>query len=531
MIAMHEKQEIIIRYFRNGDGYRKIARDLGINRKTVKKYIKDYKSKAEMLNQPVDAEQRMNEIIDDIVATPTYCTQNRPKRKLSNAIISEVQTYLSSNKEKRQSGRGKQQLRKKDIYELLTEKGYDIGYTTICNLIRELDNRVPEAYIRQQYAPGNICEFDWGEVKIKLSKGYERYQLALFTSAFGNYRYGRLFKHQDTSSFQQSHAYFFEKVNGVYKIMVYDNTRVVIKKFVGFHEKEATDGLLKLSLYYNFSFRFCNLHSGHEKGHVERSVEYVRRKAFGRKDRFNSLKEANEYLEQVCDSLNAKRQKEHDNKTALALLKEEQSCLYPVKAFFECGEEFTFKADKYSTISYKTCRYSVPEDNVGKMVKVRVYPEKLICSDEDGRIYRHDRLHGSHEWSIKIEHYTNTLKRKPGALAGSVALAQLDSRLKTIYEMYFSNRAKEFIEIIEYLKQPSITIEKIESSIKKLQPCRVEDVTIDKIKILCERVHENPKQITNHEDEIYQQCKSQLILLCELLPRDENYTGESAEVL
>ena len=33
-------------------------------------------------------------------------------------------------------------------------------------------------------------------------------------------------------------------------------------------------------MYYQFGFRFCNVRKGNEKGHVERSVEYIRRKAF-----------------------------------------------------------------------------------------------------------------------------------------------------------------------------------------------------------------------------------------------------------
>ena len=529
MIKLNIKQSIILKYFRDGDSLRKISRDLTMDRRTVKKYVTDYGSKAKKLNDG-QAENDI-ELIDDIVKQPTYNSQNRSKRKLTFELVSEVKNYLESNRQKRQSGQRKQQLKKIDIYELLKEKGYNIGYTSVCNLIRDLEQEVGEAFIRQQYEAGDVCEFDWGEVKIDTSKGISKYQLAVFTSAFSNYRYARLFKHQDTSSFQQSHAYFFQKVNGVYKTLVYDNMKVVVKKFVGHNEKEATDGLLKLCIYYNFSFRFCNVRRGNEKGHVERSVEYVRRKAFAKRDMFTSLAEANEYLEQVCDSLNKKSQKENGGKTGLDILKEEQAYLYPVKPFFECGEEFTFKADKYSTISYKSCRYSVPEPNVGKMVTVRVYPEKILCVDDNGNICQHTRLHGVHEWSIKIEHYTNTLKKKPGALAGSVALAQIDSRLYKIYERYFKTREKDFIDIICYLKQPHVTIDKIESAIKKLQPCNTEDVTVDKIKILCQRKDENIKQVISHEDEIDKICHSQLILLSQLFLIDDDFHNKKVEII
>ena len=59
--------------------------------------------------------------------------------------------------------------------------------------------------------------------------------------------------------FQESHALFFEHIGQVYQTIVYDNMKVAVKKFVGPTEKEATDALLKMSIYYGFDFRFCNL--------------------------------------------------------------------------------------------------------------------------------------------------------------------------------------------------------------------------------------------------------------------------------
>lgn len=52
--------------------------------------------------------------------------------------------------------------------------------------------------------------------------------------------------------------------------------RVAEKLFVE-TEKEHTDGLLKLSLYYGYQFHFCNIQKGNEKGHVVRSVEVTKK--------------------------------------------------------------------------------------------------------------------------------------------------------------------------------------------------------------------------------------------------------------
>ncbi|HEY5500016.1 MAG TPA: hypothetical protein VIK20_06505 [Bacteroidales bacterium] len=49
--------------------------------------------------------------------------------------------------------------------EILHDRGIEIGYTTVCNYIRSKQGKSPvnkEAFIRQQYTPGSVCEFDWG---------------------------------------------------------------------------------------------------------------------------------------------------------------------------------------------------------------------------------------------------------------------------------------------------------------------------------------------------------------------------------
>lgn len=90
-------------------------------------------------------------------------------------------------------------------------------------------------------------------------------------------------------------------------MMVYDNMRVAIKEFVGNGEKKPTESLLRMANFYCFSFRFCNVRTGWEKGHVERSVEYVRRKAFCILDRFDDIHTAQEYLKQAYKAINKEK--------------------------------------------------------------------------------------------------------------------------------------------------------------------------------------------------------------------------------
>ena len=151
--------------------------------------------------------------------------------------------------------------------------------------------------------------------------------MAAFTSAKGNYRSANLYHNQKMENFLDAHVKFFNEIGGVYHTVVYDNMKVAVKRFVSKTEKEPTEDLLKLSLYYGFKYRFCNVCSGNEKGHVERSIEYIRRKVFSKRDTFESIEEANRYLAEELKKLNARVTEYNKGKSPKDILEEEKSYL------------------------------------------------------------------------------------------------------------------------------------------------------------------------------------------------------------
>ncbi len=511
---MITKQEIIIRYFRQGNSQRKISRELGINRKTIRKYIEDYeKSRNEQGTGSQSTASELEDTIEAIMHPPSYNSSSRKRRKLTEEIAEEIDGYLRQNAAKRSSGRRKQVMKKIDVYEALKAKSYDISYASVCNYIRSREWK-REAFIRQVYTPGSVCEFDWGEVKLFIGGVMRVYQLAVFTMAWSNYRYAYLYNRQHQQSFQQSHVRFFEHIAGVPGQMVYDNMRVAVKRFVGRTEKEATQGLLSMSMYYQFAFRFCNVAKGNEKGHVERSVEYVRRKAFSTREEFDHLVDANTYLLSILNRLNEKEQVQK-GASAIAQLDTARSYLgicptHPM----ECAELATAKVDKYSTICLFQNHYSVPETLVGKVVQIKVYAEHFLIYYNNQCLWRHQRHYTSFGWYLHLDHYLDTLKRKPGALKGSQALEQAHTELKQIYKTYFSEQSRQFIELLHYQRAQSISTAQVQQSIQSLLRLGCKEITLDKIKV---RIENAPVQgQVPKEGQIELLAKAQLAQLAEL---------------
>ena len=183
---MKQKYDIIIRFFNNNESIRSIARLTSLHRETVKKYISEHEKELVELFKRKDNPTEKD--ICKIIEAPKYKQRTTPKRKVTPAIIERINELLEINEANRKNGLYKQQLKMIDIHEDLKTQGYDIGYTTICNLIKELSTKPKEAFIRQAYELGEDCEFDWGEVKLKIKGELKKYQLAVFTSCAGNYR-------------------------------------------------------------------------------------------------------------------------------------------------------------------------------------------------------------------------------------------------------------------------------------------------------------------------------------------------------
>lgn len=87
-----------------------------------------------------------------------------------------------------------------------------------------------------------------------------------------------------------------------------------------------------------------------------------------------------------------------------------------------------------------------------------------------------------------IYHYLSTIKKKPGALAGSLALKQAHQKLHQIHNRYYIKKEKEFIELLELIGEKGLgEIEKVIEKLKKINPM---DITTEKIKLLCSRKEE-----------------------------------------
>lgn len=478
MIKMLEKQKIIHMYIAGGKSLREISRELGVSRQAVTKIVREYENALLSDNS--------EEAVEAVLTTrPQYHSGPRRCPVVTHEVRKIVSECLKENERRRYGGMRKQRMSIHDIRRVLERKGFKVSYSSVSRCVRELrqepERRRMEAYIKQWYEPGRECEFDWGEVCLVIGGRQRKLYMAVFTLCHSNGRWAYLFRRQDTLAFMESHRNFFSDIGGVPGTMVYDNMRVAVKGFVG--GKEPTSALLRMADFYGFSYRFCNARAGWEKGHVEKSVGYVRSRAFDLDISFGDFTAAQNHLADVCAGLNTEEASPSTSGKAEALA-EDLGALSPSPGQMGCFEMRECTVDKLSTVCINGSHYSVPDRLVGLKVSVRLYSMRITVYHGGEKVAELERSWEKGRWLLDIDHYLDTLERKPGAIGGSCALRQMPKEMKELYDRHFRDCGKEFVSLLKFSSQNGFRHDDILSACKELRRRGVRRLSADQVRVM-----------------------------------------------
>ena len=172
---MDQKEQILHYHRVDGLSLREISRRVGLNRKTVTRYIRDYEA---------SIRENPEEGLDICLASkPKYPARNVECTRMTEPVCAEIEYWLQENAKRRQTGMRKQCLKKQDIHRVLIEKGFNISYSSVCKYIQrrkaEKSRKPKDVFVKQYYEPGRECEFDWGEVKLRIAAGPSFWRISL----------------------------------------------------------------------------------------------------------------------------------------------------------------------------------------------------------------------------------------------------------------------------------------------------------------------------------------------------------------
>ena len=129
MIDMDKKEQIQHYHRVDGLSLREISRRVGLNRKTVTRYIREFEDA--VCKDPEEG-------IDLCLAKkPEYPSRKVERTRLTDAVRTEIELWLQENARCCQTGMRKQCLKKQDIHRALIEKGFNISYSSVYKYIQQ----------------------------------------------------------------------------------------------------------------------------------------------------------------------------------------------------------------------------------------------------------------------------------------------------------------------------------------------------------------------------------------------------------
>lgn len=324
----------------------------------------------------------------------------------------------------------KQRHTAKRVWErLLTEKGAKVAERTVREHVakrrRELGLGV-EGHVPQAHDPGAEAEVDWGEAKVWMGGELVKAKLFLMRLSHSGAAYVEAFPHETQQAFLEGHANAFDFFGGIPAKVRYDNLKAAVVKVLRGRRRVESDRFVALRSHYLYESFFCEPgeKGAHEKGGVEGEVGRFRRNNLVPVPEVEGFEELNERLRGACEADLGRRITGREATIAEALATE-RPALRPLPAErFDATEVASVRVDSKSMVTVRQNRYSVPCELLGRRVEARIGARRIEILAAAETVASHERLRGRHQVRARLAHYAGILTRKPGAMAGSVALAQ-----------------------------------------------------------------------------------------------------------
>ncbi len=262
---------MILELHRQGLTVTEIARRLGLDRKTVRRYI------AKGLEPPAYGPR-----------------VRRPKG---------VDPFLPYLRERLAAYPGLTAVR---LWRELRERGFQGGYTAVKRAVHSLrPDPVKPFEVRFETPPGEQAQVDLARFEVAFTNepGVTRI-VWLFSLVLGHSRliWARFVVHQDLQTILRCHIAALEAIGGAPREILYDRMKTAV---VG----EDPDGLvvynrglLDLARHYGFQPRACRPYRAKTKGKVERPFRYIREDFFLART-FRDLEDLNAQLRHWLDTV------------------------------------------------------------------------------------------------------------------------------------------------------------------------------------------------------------------------------------
>jgi len=314
---------------------------------------------------------------------------------------------------------------------LIEEHAAPVAESTVRQYVRalraELGSGLGQVTIVACHPPGEEAEVDFGEATVILAGEPTKVHLFHLRLSHSGKGVTLGFLAQEQTAFLEGHVIAFEHLGGIPVGHIrYDNLTSAVAKVLKGRDRVETERFALLRSHYGFDAFFCEPgESGaHEKGGVEGEVGRFRRRHLVPMPAVADMA-AFDALLAAADRRDDARRIEGRRETVGQAFEAERAHLRPLPAEpFDAALPLRSTVDRKARVCVRQRWYSVPARLAGREIAVRL-GARHVEAIHDGRVVaRHERSPRKGSQTLLLDHYLEVLARKPGALPGSLTLAQ-----------------------------------------------------------------------------------------------------------
>lgn len=368
-----------------GWGAKRIARELGCERNTVKRYLR----------------------------LGGWQPYGSPKRA---SKLDGLEDWLAENFKKHA---GNADVVRQDLKSV---HGLEVSLRTVERAVKPLRQelaKLREATVRYETPPGQQLQIDFGQKTVRIQG--EAVKIYLFVATLGYSRrvYAQAFTNERQSSWFEGLEGAFRHFGGTTKEVLFDNASALVTS----HNRETrevvfNDRLKAFCSYYGVVPRACAPFRARTKGKDERGVGYVKSNAIAGHE-FKVFEAINEHLMTWTREISDQRiHGTTGERPAERFTRDEAAALTPIsgKAPFYQIREMIRVVSNDSFVDVDTNRYSVPWRLIGETVTVSVVNDLVKVSFAAQDVASHPQCRGRHQLTRCPEHFEGIFREKARAV-------------------------------------------------------------------------------------------------------------------
>lgn len=362
---------------------RRIARELGVHRKTVRHYLKCTgvspgsaevscdEGRSESTAEGVGERSKYTTLSPGSVGTPASDPE-----EMVNAALAAAKASVSlceAWKETIVAGLEQQLSAKRIHQDLVRDHGFVGAYQSVKRYVRRLERAAPVPYRRMQFAPGEQMQVDFGLGAWIRQEGERRRRPHVFRAVmcFSGKGYSEVVWNQKTETFVRCLENAFRYMGGVPATVAPDNLKAAVLHPDWF-DPELNPKLAAFAEHYGTVILPTKPATPRHKGRVERGVDFVQENALKGRS-FDSLAAENTFLldweKNVADTRIHGTTRQQVGKHFLEV---EKAALRPLPAsLFPSFTEGKRKVHLDGHVEFDRAYYSVPPEYLGRELWVR----------------------------------------------------------------------------------------------------------------------------------------------------------------